>query len=140
MELLSWQHIQKFCIDLWQLNARTVKDSYSLPRIEDTLDSLNSTVWFTALDLKSGYWQVNMDEASRPLMAFTVGPLGFSEYDHMPFSLVNAPATFQKLKETCLGKLQQLVIIKFSKAPKEHLTQLRTVFQKLKELGLKLKV
>ena len=54
-----------------------IKDSYSLPRIEDTLDSLNGAVWLRALDLKSSYWQVEMDEASKPLMAFTVGPLGF---------------------------------------------------------------
>ena len=45
----------QFCIDLRKLNAHTIKDSYSLPRIEDTLDSLNGTIWFTALDVKSGY-------------------------------------------------------------------------------------
>ena len=54
-----------------------IKDSYSHPRIEDTLDSLNGAVRFTALDLKSDYWQVEMDEAYKPLMAFTVGQLGF---------------------------------------------------------------
>ena len=67
-----------FCIDLKKLNAHTMKDSYSLPRIKGTLDSLNGDVWFTALYFKSGYWQVKMDEVSKPLTAFTVGLLGFT--------------------------------------------------------------
>ena len=54
----------QFHIDLRKLNVRTIKDSYSLSRIADTLDSLNGAVWFTALDLKSGCWQVKIDEAS----------------------------------------------------------------------------
>ena len=49
------------------------KRIYSLPKIEDTLYSLNEAIWFSALDFKSEYWQVKMDEASKPLMAFTVG-------------------------------------------------------------------
>ena len=63
----------RFCIDLWKLNERTVKDAYSLPRIEDSLDVLNGSCIFTSIDLKSGYWQVELDEKSIPLMAFTVG-------------------------------------------------------------------
>ena len=63
----------RFCIDLRKLNARTVKDAYSLPRIEDALDSLDGACLFTSLDLKSGYWQVELDEESIPLTAFTVG-------------------------------------------------------------------
>ena len=69
----------RFCIDLRKLNAQTVKDAYSLPRIEDVLDSLNGACIFTSLNLKSGYWQVELDEGSIPLTAFTVGPLGFHE-------------------------------------------------------------
>ena len=67
----------RFCIDLWKLNAQTTKDAYSLPRIEETLDCLGRSIIFTSLDLKSGYWQVEMDEASKPLTAFTIGPLEF---------------------------------------------------------------
>ena len=69
----------RFCIDLRKLNAQTVKDAYSIPCIEEALDSLNGACIFTSLDLKSGYWQVELDEESIPLTAFTVGPLGFYE-------------------------------------------------------------
>ena len=62
-----------FCIDLRKLNARTIKDAYSLPRIEQSLDCLNGASIFTSLDLKSGYWQVELDDKSVPLTAFTVG-------------------------------------------------------------------
>ena len=67
----------RFCIDLRKLNNRTVKDGYSLPRIEDMLDCLHGAVWFSPLDLKSGYWQEELEEEAKALTAFTVGPLGF---------------------------------------------------------------
>ena len=63
--------------DLHRLNARMVKDAYSLPQIEDALDSLDGACIFTSLDLKSGYWHFQLDKENIPLMAFTVGPLGF---------------------------------------------------------------
>ena len=136
----------RFCIDLRKLNNRTVKDGYSLPRIEDTLDCLHGAVWFSTLDLKSGYWQVELEEEAKPLTAFTVGPLGFWECEHMPFGLTNAPATFQRLMESCLGELHLnwcIIylddIIVFSRTPEEHIHRLRAVFEKLKAAGLKLK-
>ena len=52
---------------------------HSLPQIEETLDCLNGAEWFTSLDLKSGYWQVEMEVDSKALIAFTVRPLGFYE-------------------------------------------------------------
>ena len=135
-----------FCIDLQKLNARTVKDAQTLPRIEDSLDSLGGAVIFTSLDLKSGYWQLELDEDSIPYTTFTVGPLGFYECLHMPFGLTNAPATFQHLMENCLGDLHLnwcIIylddIIVYSKTPEEHLDRLEAFFQKISKAGLKLK-
>ena len=117
-----------FCIDLRRLNTRTIKDAYSLPRIYETLDCLGGVIIFTSLDLKSGYWQVEMDEESKALTTFTVGPLGFYECERMPFGLTNAPATFQCLMESCLSEqhLNWCIIylddiIVFSNKPEEHL-------------------
>ena len=136
----------RFCIDLRRLNTRTIKDAYSLPCIDETLDCLGGAIIFTSLDLKSGYWQVEMDEESKALTTFTVGPLGFYECERMPFGLTDAPATFQHLMESCLGELHLnwcIIylddIIVFSKTPEEHLKRLQGVFEKLAKAGLKLK-
>ena len=136
----------RFCIDLRKLNEQTVKHAYSLPRIEDSLDSLSGSCIFTSIDLKSGYWQVELDEKSIPLTAFTVGPLGFYECIRMPFGLTNAPTTFQRLMESCLGELHLnwcIIylddVIVFSKTPEEHLERLEAVFKKISVAGLKLK-
>ena len=88
-----------------KLNARTIKDTYSLLQIDETLDCLNGAEWFSSLDLKSGYWQVEMKDDSKAFTAFTVGPLGFYECEQMSFGLTNAPATFQWLMQNCLGNL-----------------------------------
>ena len=76
------------------MNARTKKDSYPLPRIQETLESLVGACHFSCLDLKSRFWQIKMDEALKQYTAFTVGNLGFYECDRMPFGLCNALATF----------------------------------------------
>ena len=136
----------RFCIDLRRLNNRTVKDAYSLPRIESILNSLGGAQIFTTLDLKAGYWQVEMAEECKAYTAFTCGPLGFYECDTMPFGATNAPATFQRLMHDCLGDLNMnwcIVylddIIVFSDTKEEHIKRLEAVFQKLMAAGLKLK-
>ena len=50
----------RFCIDYRKLNHVIVKDSYPLPRIDDSLDALGNAKWFSTLDLTSGYWQVEV--------------------------------------------------------------------------------
>ena len=136
----------RFCIDLRKLNNRTVKDAYSLPRIETLLDTFLGSTIFTTLDLKAGYWQVEMAEESKAFTAFTCGPLGFYECETMPFGATNAPATFQRLMHNCLGDLNMTWcvvylddIIVFSDNPKDHIVRLEAVFQKLASAGLKLK-
>ena len=66
-----------FCIDFCCLNACTKKDSYHLPRIQEALESLVGAGHFSCLDLKLGFRQIKMEEASRQYTAFTVGNLGF---------------------------------------------------------------
>ena len=136
----------RFCIDLRKLNARMIKDAQTLPRIEESLDSLCGVVIFTSLDLKSRYWQVELDEDSIPYTAFTIGPLGFYKCLWMPFGLTNTPATFQRLMENYLGDLHLnwCIIylddkIIYSKTPEEHVESLEAIFKKLSSAGLKLK-
>ena len=136
----------RFCIDLRRSNNRTVKDAYSLPKIESILDSLLEAKIFSTLDLKAGYWQVEMAEECKAYTAFTCGPLGFYECDTMPFGATNAPATFQRLMHDYLGDLNMrwcIVylddIIIFSDTKEGHLKRLEAVFQKLAAAGLKLK-
>ena len=135
-----------FCIDFCPLNAHTKKDSYPLPRIQEALESLVGAGYFSCLDLKSGFWQIKMEEASKQYTAFTVGNLGVFKCNCMPFGLCNVPATFQWLMQNCLGKLNLIYcliylddLIIFSQTVEEHLHQLRVVFQWLREYNLKLK-
>ena len=88
---------------------------------------------------KSGYWQVELTEEAKPYTAFTCGPLGFYESNMMPFGASSVPATFQRLKESCLGDLNLSWcvvylddIIVFGKTPEEHLQRLAAVFEKLR--------
>lgn len=64
----------RLCVDYRQLNSRTIKDNYALPRIDDILDSLSGNKYFTVLDMKSGYHQIEIEEQHKERTAFTVGP------------------------------------------------------------------
>ena len=135
-----------FCINFCHLNTHTKKDSYPLPRIQEALESLVGAGHFSCLGLKSGFWQIKMEEASKQYTTFTVGNLGFFECDHMPFGLCNALATFQQLMQNCLGKLNLLHcliylddLIMFLQTAEEHLHRFHIMFDWLREYNLKLK-
>ena len=135
-----------FCIDFWCLNAHTKKDSYPLPKIQEVLESLVGACHFSCLDLKSGFWQIKMDEALKQYTTFTMGNLRFFKCDRMPFGLCNAPTTFQWLMQNCMGELNFIYcliylddLIMFLWGAEEHLHQLHVVFDHLREYNLKLK-
>ena len=136
-----------FCIDFHCLNTLTRKDSHPLPHICETLESLVGLAYYSTFDLTLGFWQVPMSEESKQYAAFTLGSMGLFECERIPFGLCNAPATFQRLMQNCLGKLNLTYcliylddIIVYSKSPEEHLLRMRVVFKCLWEPSLKLKL
>lgn len=95
----------RFCVDDRKVNEVTIKDSYPLPRINDSLDVLHKSSWFSVLDLQSGFWEVKMDPADQEETAFVTNS-GLYKFTKMPFSLCNSPATFERLMESVLAGLQ----------------------------------
>ena len=135
----------RYCIDYRKLNDVTKKDSYPLPRIDDSLDVLGKANYFSTLDLASGYWQIQLTDEAKEKSAFCTNS-GLYQFTVMPFGLTNAPATFQRLMErvlaglqwhTCLVYIDDIII--FSETIEDHLKQMQDIFDRLKQAKLKLK-
>ena len=138
----------RFCIDYRKLNSVTKADSYPLPCIDDLLDQLGKSVYFSTLDLASGFWQIKVHSASQEKTAFST-PHGHFEFRVMPFGLMNAPSVFQRLMQQILSSINpeggpSFVtayiddLLVFPSFLSEHLDHLRLVLEKLKDVGLKL--
>ncbi|XP_060810186.1 uncharacterized protein LOC132904273 [Amyelois transitella] len=133
----------KFCVDYRKLNAVTEPDRYPLPRIEDVLHAAKSTKYMSTLDLRSGFFQVNLHPDDRDKSAFTT-PLGTFRFKRMPMGLRNSGATFQRLMDrfksnlpgvTLIAYLDDLLVLSEGSLEK-HLADLQIVFDRLKMFNL----
>ena len=135
----------RFCVDFRKLNAVTKKDAYPLPHIGDSLDALSGSRWFCTLDLAQGFFQVEMDEASKEKTAFNTHR-GLFQFKVLPFGLCNSPATFQRMMEMvlsgilferCLVYIDDVIVM--GRTEEETLENLRQVLKKFIDANLKLK-
>ena len=134
-----------FCVDYRRLNSLTIKDAYPLPLIDDSLWLLGNQLWFSTMDLASGYWQVTMSPEAKRKAALVTNE-GLFQFRVMPFSLCNAPATFERLMDRvlcgmrwsrCLVYLDD--VISFGTSIPEALARLEEVLSRLSDCGLQLK-
>lgn len=125
----------RFCVDYRKLNEVTIKDCYPIPRIDESLESIGKATIFSVMDMKSGYWQVPLDDDAKSKSAFVTSE-GLYQFNRMPFGLCNAPATFQRLMDGlfsscrfnfCLIYLDDLIV--FSRTFAEHIQHLKYVFE-----------
>ena len=139
----------RFCVDYRKLNSVTKPDVFPILRIDDMLDQLGKSKYFSTLDLASGYWQMRKDPDSQEKTAF-VTPQGLYEFLVMPFGLINAPSTFQQMMQKLLTGLNPANgpdfvsvyvedVLIFSETLEEHIHHIQLVLDKLKGDRLKLK-
>ena len=139
----------RMCVDYRELNTKTKnKGTYMLPRIDDTLDSLSRAKYFCSLDIIQGYHHVELSEESKQKTAFHAPKCNPAhwEYNFMPFGLVGAPRTFQRMMDRILRGLEYKIalaylddIIIYGATIEECLANMKIVFERIRNAGLKLK-
>jgi hypothetical protein len=136
----------RITVDYRKLNQVIIKDAYLIPNIEEMFPKLKEAVFYSKLDLSSGFYHVPLDPASQRFTTFGC-EFGFFQYQVMPMRLTNAPATFQRLMDkilkeyiddnTTLAYMDDIIV--YSNTIKEHRVHVIKVIEKLKEYGLKIK-
>lgn len=136
----------RLVIDYRKLNDKTVEDRYPIPNISDILDKLGRCIYFSTLDLASGFHQIEVNEKDIPKTAFSVEH-GHYEFLRMPFGLKNAPSTFQRVMDNILREhigIRCLVymddIIVFSASLQEHIENLAKIFECLRKFNMKIQL
>ncbi len=138
----------RFCVDYRELNSVTKADTFPLPRIDDLLDQLGESKYFSTVDLAAGYWQIRVHPESVEKTAFATHQ-GLYQFRVMPFGARNAPATFQRLMQRVLSGLNPEEgpdfvavylddVLIFSRTLDEHKQHLQVVMDRLEKAGLKL--
>ncbi|MCO5551683.1 hypothetical protein L7F22_005187 [Adiantum nelumboides] len=123
----------RMCVDYRALNKITIKNRFLVPRIEDLFDKLQGSIYFSRIDLKSGYHQIRIVNEDILKTTFRT-TFGLYEYLVMPFGLTNAPATFNRMMERIFRPHRNFTgvffddVIIYSKSMEEHKKHLQVIF------------
>jgi len=134
----------RVCVDFRLLNELTIGDAYPIPRIDEILDQLGRSRYYSTLDLVSGYHHVSIRAEDRQKTAFSTDK-GHYEFRRMPFGLSGAPSTFQRLMNTALMAINGIKafvylddIIVYASDLKYNESYLRDVFARFRKFNLRL--
>ena len=135
----------RMCIDYRGLNARTVKDKYTVPSLRDIYRNLRGNKIFSSFDLRSGYYHIPIKKEDQEKTAFITETGKLYQWKRMAFGFVNAPAVFQRCMNQMFQHLDFVIvyiddIIICSKTEEEHAEHLKQVFEVLKKWNLKLRI
>ena len=130
----------RMCTDFRRVNSATVIDSYPLPRTDDIIDAVGISSFVTKLDLMKGYYQVPLTTTAKKISAF-VTPFGLFQYCVLPFGMVNAPPTFQRLMDKIIEGLHNVRVyiddlIIFNSSWESHIKTLHSLFDRLNQFDL----
>ncbi len=135
---------RRFCGDYRPLNAQTRRDMFPMPLVEDVIDQLGKSIWFTTLDLQSGFWQIRMAPEDMRKTAL-ITKTGLYDWTVMPFGLKNATSTFTRTMSEVFKDLGGAFLKVFvddlnvhSETWDDHLRHLEAVLGKLRGVNLKL--
>ncbi len=132
---------RRFCGDYRPLNTQTRRDMFPMPLVEDVIDQLGKSTWFTALDLQSGFWQIQMAPEDMKKTAL-ITKTKLYDWTVMPFGLKNATSTFTRTMSEVFKDLGSKFLKVFvddlnvhSESWGEHLQHLDAVLYKLREVN-----
>ncbi|PAV90485.1 hypothetical protein WR25_22647 [Diploscapter pachys] len=134
----------RLCIDYTRLNRIIMPVSTTIPRTDDLIEATAGNEFFTTMDLRSGFFQIPIDERDIYKTAFTTLVAGHFEFLRTPMGLASAPATFQRAMEEVRRACQANLLIYLddliiaSHSPEAHLADIEEVLSKLEAFGLKL--
>ena len=134
----------RMCVDYRKLNAVTVGDPHPLPNIEELINSIGGSRFISTLDLTKGCYQVPVEKSSRQKTAF-ITPYGKCQFTTLPFALVSAPSTFQRLMDHVLQEMHRFTaayldnILIHSANWEDHLDHFKQLLERLRAAGLGIK-
>jgi len=135
---------KRMVIDFRKLNQKTVSDKYPIPSISTILSYMGKAQFFTTLDLKSGFHQIELAERDREKTAFSVNNRKY-EFCRLPFGLKNAPSIFQRaiddvlreqIGKTCYVYVDDVII--FSETKENHIKDIDWVLKSLYDAGMRI--
>lgn len=136
---------KRFVVDFRAVNAVSKKDAYPLPQVTTILDRLRDAKYLSSLDIKSAYWQIELEESSKEKTAFAIPGRGLYQFVTMPFGLCGAPGTWQRFVDNVLGAdlepnvfvyLDDIIVV--TSSFEKHLEVLSEIFKRIRAAKLTL--